>query len=289
MRLGLGSYAFRWSIGTPAFRPDSPATLADVLDETAKLGCSLLQIADSVELEAMSISEMREFRAHAEDLGVRLQTGTSGLTNERMLRYLAITGFLGGSLVRLVLDSDDARPGRVGAETILRSLAGRFEDEGVVIAIENHFLIPSPELVEIIENVASPALGVCLDTANSVMIGEWPRATIELLSPFALCMHLKDYAVIPDENGVGGHVVGKPLGEGSLDIQGALAAVRPADERLHGELAVVLEQWLPLHEDPKTTVEEERRWRELNVARAEDYLVAARGVAGPDDETRTVL
>lgn len=276
MQLGLGSYAFRWSIGTPAFHPDRPATLADVIDETAELGCSLLQIADSAEMEAMSTSDLREFRAQAEDRGVRLQTGTTGLTNERMLRFLAITGTLGGDMVRLVLDSDDAHPGRVGAEAILKSVAPRFEDKGVAIAIENHFLTPSPELVEIIENVASPAVGACLDTANSVMIGEWPTTTIELLAPYALCMHLKDYAVVPDEHGVGGHVVGRLLGEGSLDIHGALAAVRPADERLHGELAVVLEQWLPLHQDPKTTVEEERRWREFNVARAREYLGAVR-------------
>ncbi len=276
MQLGLGSYAFRWSIGTPAFRPETPATLADVVDETAEFGCSLLQIADSAELEAMSTSEMLEFRARAEDRGVRLQTGTTGLTNERMVRYLAITGTLGGDLVRLVLDSDDAHPGQVDAEAILSSVAPRFEDEGVAIAIENHFLTPSPDLVEIIENVASPAVGVCLDTANSVMIREWPTTTIELLAPYALCMHLKDYAVVPDEHGVGGHVVGRPLGEGSLDIQAALAAVRPADERLHGKLAVVLEQWLPLHKDPKTTVEEERRWRKINVARAQEYLGTVR-------------
>jgi len=281
MLLGLGSYAFRWSIGSPAFRPDTPATLADVIDETAELGCSLLQIADSTELEAMSNSEMRELRAQAEHRGVRLQTGTSGLTNERMLRYLAITRALGGDMVRLVLDSDDAHPGRAAAEVILRSVAPRFEDKGVAIAIENHFLTPSPRLVEIIQNVASPAVGACLDTANSVMIGEWPATTIELLAPYVLCMHLKDYAVVPDEHGVGGHVVGRLLGEGSLDIKAALAAVRPADERLHGELAVVLEQWLPLHEDPKATVKEERRWREINVTRAQGYIGAVRSGERP--------
>lgn len=272
MELGLGSYAFRWAVGTSAFRPSRPLTLSGMVEQTADLGCTLLQVADSAELNAQSSPERLRLREHAAGLGIRLQTGTSGLTEERMLVQLDIARDLEADIVRVVLDADGINPSVQESIDILTALAPRYADAGVTIAIENHFLTPSPEIVAIVENVSSASVGVCLDTGNSIMVGEWPMKTIELLAPYAVNLHLKDYAIESDVHGVGGHVVGRRISEGWLDIPQTLGSVAHADSRLAGHLGVIIEQWLPFTGDEQSTLDTERAGREANVARAREAL-----------------
>ena len=54
MRLGIGSYAYRWAVGTSTFQPKQPLLLPKMIMGTAALGCTLLQIADSEGLVTMS-------------------------------------------------------------------------------------------------------------------------------------------------------------------------------------------------------------------------------------------
>lgn len=274
MELGIGSYAYRWAVGTDAFVPSDPMRLSTMVDETAALGCTLLQIADSKELEAMDTGERRRLRDHAAHRGVRLQTGTSGCTPDRMVRHLAIARDLDADVVRVVLDAEGVNPTQREVEATLCSVAPSYAEAGVTVAIENHFLTPSTEIDAIVRTVASPAVGVCLDTANSIMVHEWPAHTIGMLAPHAVNLHLKDYAVVPDEHGVGGHVVGRVLGDGLLEIPALLAALREADSRRGGRLGVLIEQWLPFQADEQATLATERAGREANVARARAILDA---------------
>ncbi len=272
MELGLGSYAFRWAVGTDAFRPAMPMTLHEMVDETAALGCTLLQIADSAELDGLDTSGRRELLSHAVGAGVRLQVGTSGCTTERLLAQLSAAVDLQADVVRIVLDHTGINPTQQEVESILGGVAPRFEDAGVTVAIENHFLTPSTEIEAIVGAVDSPAVGVCLDTANSIMVGEWPDQTIDLLAPFAVNLHFKDYAVEPDALGVGGHVVGRQLGDGWLDVPALLGALAAEDQRREGRMGVIIEQWLPLGADEHSTIQSERAGREANVERARELL-----------------
>ncbi|TDE15879.1 sugar phosphate isomerase/epimerase family protein [Jiangella asiatica] len=272
MELGVGSYAFRWAVGHPAFRPRVPLTVAGMVDEAGALGCGLLQIADNAELDSMDPDRLRALRDHADARGVRLQVGTSGLTEARLRRQLTVAAELGADIVRVVLDADGVHPSPAECVAILRAVAPDYEAAGVTVAIENHFLTPSDQLVSIVEGSGSRAVGVCLDTANSIMIGEWPAETIALLAPHCVNLHFKDYAVVSDQHGVGGHVVGRTLGEGWLDIPGLLTAVVAADQRLDGRLGVIVEQWLPLQGDETATLDAERAGREANIDAARRIL-----------------
>lgn len=272
MELGLGSYAFRWASGHPAFSPRHPLSLEGMVEETASAGCSLLQIADSPLLDALPSSERRALRTYAADRGVRLQCGSSGLTPQALKTQLDVAADLGADVVRFVIDGAHVNPSDAEVAAALIEIAPRFEDAGVTVAIENHFLTPSLDLKRIIESVDSPAVGVCLDTANSIMVGEWPDSTIEILSPFAVCLHLKDYAVESDDNGVGGHVRGRTLGTGWLDVDAVLRSVAPADERYGGTMGVIIEQWQPLGRDEKETLARESASRTENVEAARRAL-----------------
>lgn len=272
MELGLGSYAFRWASGHSAFTPRHPLSLEEMVDATASAGCSLLQIADSPLLDALPSSGRRNLRAYAADRGVRLQCGSSGLTAQALKAQLDVATDLAADIVRFVIDGPGINPSDAEVIEALADVAPRYLDAGVIIAIENHFLTPSLDLRTIVESVDSPAVGVCLDTANSIMVGEWPETTVEILSPLAACLHLKDYAIESDDNGVGGHVRGRTLGTGWLDVGAVLQSVAAADERLGGTMGVIIEQWQPLGREEQETLSRERASREANVAAARRVL-----------------
>ncbi|CAM3468175.1 sugar phosphate isomerase/epimerase [Occultella aeris] len=271
MQIGIGSYAFRWALGTPSFHPPAPVGLEAMVREAATLGCAVLQVADNAELDAADDKRLERLRELADDEGVRWQIGLTGATPARLQHYLGAAERLGADVVRLVVE--DAAPGsaEVGA---IRDAAASFEAAGVRLGIENHFTMTSPDLVALVRGVDNPAVGVVLDVANSILCGEWPTQTIDLLAPLAVCVHLKDYRLVPDVDGVGGHIEGAPLGSGLTDVEHVVSAVQDVDD---GTLAVVLEQWAPRLDSVDATIENERAWRRSSVAAAARLLPIAAG------------
>ncbi|WP_159623078.1 sugar phosphate isomerase/epimerase family protein [Ruania rhizosphaerae] len=261
MRLGLGSYAFRWQLGINSTQPAPLSALQAVLQETAMLGCGVLQLADVESLETATDGQLTDIRANAEALRIQLQSGFSGATVPRLKHQLRIAQLLGCDLVRVVMHGPNV-PDEDSAVAALAACAPDFEAAGIVLAIENHFLTPSPRMVEALHRIDSPAVGVTLDVANSIVCQEWPHETIAALAPYARCVHLKDYRIEPGTNGVGASILGTPLGEGTTDVEAVLDAVAEnAPLGVEAELAVVLEQWSPWEGTPEATVATETDWR----------------------------
>ena len=263
MRVGVGSYAYRWAVAGAS--NGSGYSLRMMLDDAVGMGCSVLQIADSRELDGMTASELEALQATAHGQQVKLEAGTSGATPDRLRQYLDVSRLLGSDVLRVVLHGGDADLTLDDAEQALRSVAASYEREGVTIAIENHFMTASEDLVALVERIGSPAVGICVDVANSIMSGEWPRETIPQLMPYAAGIHVKDYAVEPDADGVGGHVVGRRLGEGWLDLAWVLQQVQARDRAVDADLSLIVEQWCPRAATHAETVEQEARWRAFGV------------------------
>lgn len=271
MRLGIGSYAYRWALGTETFRPARPATVADLVRDAADLGVEVLQVADNAELDSASDEALSELRALAADLGIHFQTGTTGAHPEQLARHIHIARILQADVIRVVL-GDGAAPGPE-VEAMLAVLP-LLDEHGLTIGIENHFTMTSPRILDVLQQVDHARVGVVLDVANSIMCGEWPEQTVEQLASHAVCVHLKDCRLEPDSEGVGGHVVGTPLGAGVVDLPGILSAVRPRDA---GDLAVILEQWAPRLPGVEETLELERQWRRAAVDHARGSLHIGEG------------
>ncbi len=259
MKLGLSSYMYRWAVGTPNFCPSHPLPLSEMIGNAASLGCSLLQIADSSELVAMSKAQLIGLRGLAADHGVELQLGTTGATAAKLDVYLAIAIELKANIVRLVLHSPDIDPTPSLFRETLSRAAPAYLAAGVTIAVENYFLTASKDLAALMDQVNSPAVGICLDTANSIICQEWPMETVNILAPYARNVHVKDYRLVPHPDGTGGHLIGAPLGDGRLDIDALLAALRKIGR---DDIAVILEQWCPRGPDEESTVQLETSWRE---------------------------
>lgn len=264
MKLGIGSYAFRWAIGRGTFRPASPLTAVGFVEKAAGLGVGLVQFADNLPLDVLSPAGLEEVGAAARALGIDIEVGTQGLAARRVERYLAIARTLGARLVRLSVDRQDVGPSPEATAAPLKDILGRCIDHGLSLAIENHFFISSAYLAAVVRGVGDPHVGVCLDTGNSTVIWERPPETVAQLAPYALSLHLKDFRAEPDPDGVGFRVVGVPLGRGDLDASWVLAALRSAGR----DVNVILEHWLPRDSDEPGTLAREDAWLRESLAAA---------------------
>ena len=77
MKLGLGSYAFRWSIGIGDKQPPKPMTAMEVLEIAHGHGLSVVQYADNLPLDRLSPDEHRALKARADSYGCLLYTSPS--------------------------------------------------------------------------------------------------------------------------------------------------------------------------------------------------------------------
>lgn len=196
MKLGLGSYAYRWAIGIKDRVPAQPMTAFDVLDRAHGYGLQVVQYADNMPLDRLTEADHHKLYEIATERGIALELGTQSFNADEVSRYLTIGQRLHAKIMRVALDAEDAQVPVPALAEQLKPLLDKAEAAGMRIAIENHFNYPSPRMVDLLDTVSSPVLGVCLDVANSICAGEWPEETIRML---ALCdqpapQGLRDYA-----------------------------------------------------------------------------------------------
>jgi sugar phosphate isomerase/epimerase len=257
--IGVSTYAFFWQWQSTAAQPLS---LADMVDKAAGWGVTLLQICDYPLIEAYDDSALAALRGHAADRGVQLELGTRGVQPEHLTRYLRIAEALGVTLVRSMINTGDHRPSIEEAVTLLKQVMPASEDAGVIVALETYEQVPVRDLVRVVEEVDSPALGICLDPGNCVAALELPATTVELTAPHVRNIHVKDFAFSRRDGWVGFTFAGCPLGEGLLDYRHLVDTVQ-AEQR---GLNQIIEHWLPWQGDSATTIQTEDQWTLHNLS-----------------------
>jgi 3-oxoisoapionate decarboxylase len=141
-------------------------------------------------------------------------------------------------------------------EAQLREVLPEFRQAGVALAVENHETSSCHDLRRLVETVNDPNLGVCLDSVNSLGRGEGVWEVAEVLLPFTINLHVKDFTVTRGGTDMGFTITGAPTGTGKLDILRLLA-------RLHGyrpDATVILEQWTPLGVSVEAAIAEQESW-----------------------------
>jgi sugar phosphate isomerase/epimerase len=247
------------------------------LNRAHELGYHGVQI-DPLHLGSFEEAHIRKIRAEAEERGLYVEFGTGGYEPEKLRSRLETAKQLGARALRTFLGSDRSDPAEVRqvleeAVPALREVSGDAEALGIPIAVENHEDLTAEELLELIERVGSSMVGACLDTGNSVTIGEDPDRCVELLARHAKSVHLKDGVPRLSEDGQVIGVEGMALGDGELDVKGAVEIIR----RAQPEMPMTIE--LPCR--PKGTEEETLAWEDEVVARSALY---ARDVLGLGEE-----
>lgn len=261
MKIGLGSYAFRWSIGIKDIRPAKPMTAMDVIEIAHQHGLSVVQYADNLPLDRLSIEDHIALKQRADDCGMKLELGTQSFNAEELARYIPIGERIGSRILRVALDAEDALIPVPELAAQIRELLPDGKRAGLRFAIENHFNYPSPRMVELLDLVSDDALGVCLDVANSICAGEWPMTTVKMLAPYTINLHLKDYEITPDLYGVGFRIHGTPLGDGRAEIEEILGCLSHCPD----DMSVILEHWLPQTNDMEATRHLEHQWLKRTV------------------------
>jgi len=258
MAIGLSTYAFFWRSSAAASRPFG---LREMLDETAGLGAGVFQICDYPAIESMTVAELRAVREHAADLGITLELGTRGIAPEHLERYRELAGALDVRFVRSMLRTSDHQPSPAESVALLRAELPRYRDQGLTLGLETYEQVATRDLVDVVRAVASPQLGVCLDPGNCVARLETPDYVIAEVAPYVVNMHVKDFAFTRAEGWVGFSLTGCPLGEGLLDYDGMIRAVRPGERGI----SQVVEHWLPRADSIEETCRTEQEWTRHSV------------------------
>jgi len=259
MKLGIGSYTLAWSIGVPGYeRPAAPLDAFALLRIAREAGLSLVQIADNVPLHAWTPAELARLKAEADESGVALEVGTRGTEPSLLLAYLDVARAVGSPFVRTLATTPDLD----AAKAQLLEALPAYERAGVALALENHGLHTTKQLVRLFEEVGSPFLGCCLDTVNSFGALDSPDTVVADLMPHLLNLHIKDFDITRIDHQMGFVVLGTPAGAGKLNVPSLLRAARERGRRANA----ILELWPPYQGSVEATIALEREWLRQSLA-----------------------
>jgi sugar phosphate isomerase/epimerase len=268
--IGIGSFAFRYAIGSGDFHPPNPMTVLDFLSEAHCLGFGGVQLCENLGFSDFGDDKLLAIKEKAQELGLFIELGMRHLTWENISRHLKMAELLSARFLRIVLGSKKPFPEhspealQAQAVRILREALPSCRERDVTIGIENHFDLPSKYLVRIIEEIDDRRVGLILDTTNCFGFIERPEATLQAFRPYLLSIHLKDFIIRKVEAGF--LMTGTVLGEGWLDVENILKSALNSNPNL----SIIME--MTIRRDSEQTMEETLVWEKRAIQKSIDYL-----------------
>jgi len=201
-----------------------------------------------------------------------LASGTDARAAEDLARHLGIAKRVGARVMRICGGGRRTRPAswaehKRGLVALLRPLADDAQRHDVVMAIENHIDLLADEMVELLETIDSPWLGVCFDTANNLRMFEDPVVVARKLAPWARATHVKDVTAQRGDPKTFAFWPSVPLGQGLIDLPAILALLHEA--RFDGLLALEIDYLAPAYAEAgeEVAVRESLAWLREHVGR----------------------
>lgn len=197
----------------------------DLLAHAAAQGLAGVQIhvedGEGASLAAMTPAALSAFGAEARRLGLAVHVETSSTETTDLARTAAIAHAVGASAMRCY-PRHEGRVSTIIARSIdeLRGLEALDPEGRLRFTLEQHEDLTSAELVQILEGVGNPRLGLLFDFGNMVNAGEAPLAALARQAPFVREVHVKDCLVLPDRGGWAHRACRS--GEGDLPMQALL-------------------------------------------------------------------
>lgn len=266
MRLGISSYSFTWAVGVPGNLPQKPLKCTDLLNLAKSLGVLLVQIADNMPLHEMTANQLENLVHQAWELNLEIEVGAKNLTASNLERYIQIAGMFHSKILRFVIDAPGYRPTIEEVIAIIVHAEPKLRERNIILAIENHDRMFTDEFVQIMEKVNSPYVGICLDCANSLGVGEGFHEVVQKLAPYTVNFHLKEVSIKRKYHMMGFDVEGKPFGEGCLPLEWMLEQLLPKCQ------TAILEQWTPPEADVQMSMVKELDWAKRSIAYLSKYM-----------------
>ena len=189
MKLGLDSYSFHRFYGelTAWEEPSREQwNLRDFLNFCDSQSITLASIQTAYMPDDQEvITETQRWKAAGSDREIVFTwghpNGYNGGKNlaahQSVLHYLGLAATVGATQMRIVLGNQknfaDSIPERCAVlAPLLHEAATKARDLGIRLSIENHADFPVMRLVELIDSIGIPELGLCLDTGNAKRVGD---------------------------------------------------------------------------------------------------------------------
>jgi sugar phosphate isomerase/epimerase len=245
MRIGLTSFAYRWHIH------EGMAVLR-LIEEAASLKAEVIQIAENVPLDSLSLIEMKDLGGYAKSLGLVVELGVADPASAEWIRHLERCRAFGARILRAIIDGKNGYVDPAAAAAGLGALVPVLQETGITLCVENHFRFTPAELIGIMKKVDSPFVAVCLDPLNAITRLVGPDEAAASLLPYARTAHIKNVRL--ERPRIGFNFTGCPLGEGLFDAAGFL-------KRIKSRVASALyECWMDPLDTVTSTLEQEKLW-----------------------------
>ncbi len=263
--IGATSYVFRYLLSDPTRAPG----LHDLLLLARKAGLDSFQVCENARPLSASTKNWTQLAQQANDLGLDLSLGCMTLNPEVIFNYLDRVEVVGGNYLRIVLEREGKSALTLERiRKLLDEIVPQLESRKICLAIENHFEIPSRLLAEAANTYPVNLVGFCVDVANSLRNFEDTDTVLHLLSPRAICYHLKDYVVTGSN--VGFAVSGAPLGEGRIGVPGLLRRIRGNGNSMP---QMLIETWTPGTGHWEVDVDEDAKWLTASIHNLRKLMV----------------
>jgi len=212
MQLGIGSYTYGWNV---SYKNGSFPHAMDehgLLEKTKQFGIKVLQMGDNLPMHEWDEGRLNVFKKKLKQNKIELEIGAKGFTEERLRGYLKLCRMFDTRLLRFIIDDKNYQPSLDEINNIIERNIKLLKRNNVVLALENHDRFPATDYAYMIKQSGSNIVGICLDTANSIAAGEGIASIIDILSPYAVNLHLKDFGIsrLPHKQGfiVDGRIAG---------------------------------------------------------------------------------
>lgn len=256
MQPGISSYTYTWAVGVPGSLPEKPLSAFGLIDKANLSGLNLVQIADNLPLENRTDDQIADLYNYAAGKNISIEMGGRGLTPEHTYKCLLTATKLHSPILRMVIDGAGFEPDLKTINSIIRELLPEFESRKIRLAIENHDRFKAREFEQIVQIAGSEMVGICLDSVNSMGAGEGFETVSEILLPYTINLHLKDFSIRRVSHKMGIIIEGTPAGKGILNIE---ALISKLSERNTCQSAI-LELWTPPEARIEDTIRKEEQW-----------------------------
>jgi sugar phosphate isomerase/epimerase len=255
MKLGIGTYCYMWSIGFKGAEPARPMTAIDLLGKARELGVRVVQMGPNLPLDKLPDTEIDRFARQARAWEIEVELCTRGLETDYLKRRVALAQRVGAKLLRTIPELGGQNVDAQVIPEYMRAILPTLEDAGVRLGFENG-KIPAVDLRAALEAVDSPWFGIVLDTVNSLAVPEGWKHVTEVLAPYTICLHHKEFIVQRAWSMMGFVVEGRPAGQGQVDLPWLLGTLRAAGI----DCNVILELWPPEQKTLQETIDMEQAW-----------------------------
>jgi sugar phosphate isomerase/epimerase len=236
----------------------------DLVNQAQAFGLSCLQIGDNIPLYTFDQNRLANLKKEILSKNIRLEIGARGLTGKHIETYIQLAIYLNAPLIRFVIDGPRFEPDCEEVIAIINNAVPALVANRITLGIENHDRFKARELAYIMEIVGNDNVGICLDCVNSIGAGEGLEHVADMLTPYTVNLHIKDFVIKRLPHLMGFTVTGCPAGQGSTNIDMLMEKIG----RYNRCQSAVLEQWVVPENDMAATIIKEHQWAQMSI----DYL-----------------